>query len=228
MCERFMTSFNVAIDGPAGAGKSTVAKQVAEKLGFLYIDTGAMYRALTQAALAREIDVKDEEALIQLLRNSNLELAPSSTGTTVYWDGEDITEDIRSNKVNQTVSLVSSYKQIRLYMMEKQQKLASEKNAVLDGRDIGTHVLPDADVKVFLTASVEERAKRRHTEQLNKGLTSDLEAIKRDIEKRDELDSNRAFAPLKQADDAEVLDTTCMDINQVTGAILDLVKEHSV
>ncbi len=228
MCERFMTSFNVAIDGPAGAGKSTVAKQVAEKLGFLYIDTGAMYRALTQAALAREIDVKDEEALIQLLRNSNLELAPSSTGTTVYWDGEDITEDIRSNKVNQTVSLVSSYKQIRLYMMEKQQKLASEKNAVLDGRDTGTHVLPDADVKVFLTASVEERAKRRHTEQLNKGLTSDLEAIKRDIEKRDELDSNRAFAPLKQADDAEVLDTTCMDINQVTDAILDLVKEHSV
>ncbi|KQL51817.1 MULTISPECIES: (d)CMP kinase [Bacillaceae] len=223
-----MTSFNVAIDGPAGAGKSTVAKQVAEKLGFLYIDTGAMYRALTQAALAREIDVKDEEALIQLLRNSNLELAPSSTGTTVYWDGEDITEDIRSNKVNQTVSLVSSYKQIRLYMMEKQQKLASEKNAVLDGRDTGTHVLPDADVKVFLTASVEERAKRRHTEQLNKGLTSDLEAIKRDIEKRDELDSNRAFAPLKQADDAEVLDTTCMDINQVTDAILDLVKEHSV
>ncbi|MFS0786820.1 (d)CMP kinase [Shouchella sp. 1P09AA] len=223
-----MTSFNVAIDGPAGAGKSTVAKKVAEKLGFLYIDTGAMYRALTQAALATNVDLHDEKALNNLLMESELELSPSSTGTTVFWNGEDITEEIRSNKVNQNVSLVSSYKQVRLNMMEKQQKLASEKHAVLDGRDIGTHVLPKANVKIFLTASVEERAKRRHTEQVNKGLQSDLEDIKRDIEKRDELDSSRAFAPLKKADDARVLDTTKMDINQVTDAILDFVKEHSV
>ncbi|MFB4211336.1 (d)CMP kinase [Shouchella sp. JSM 1781072] len=223
-----MTSFNVAIDGPAGAGKSTVAKKVAEKLGFLYIDTGAMYRALTQAALATNVDLYDEKALNNLLMESELELSPSSTGTTVFWNGEDITEDIRSNKVNQNVSLVSSYKQVRLNMMEKQQKLASEKHAVLDGRDIGTHVLPKADVKIFLTASVDERAKRRHSEQINKGLQSNLEDIKRDIEKRDELDSSRAFAPLKKADDARVLDTTKMDINQVTDAILDFVKEHSI
>lgn len=223
-----MNGFNVAIDGPAGAGKSTVAKKAAERLGFLYIDTGAMYRALTYAALTERIDLNDEHALTALLEGSALELEPSPTGTTVYWNEKNITADIRTDLVNKNVSLVSSHKEVRLAMVARQQALAKAKKAVLDGRDIGTHVLPDANVKIFLTASVEERARRRHQEQLDKGLPSDFEKLKEDIAKRDELDSTRLFAPLKQAEDAQVVDTTEMGIEEVINTILHLVKEQSV
>lgn len=223
-----ISGFNVAIDGPAGAGKSSVAKKVAEQLGFLYIDTGAMYRALTYAALQEKLDLNDEQAIVHLLKENRLELTPTDLGTIVYWNNQNITVEIRSNDVNQHVSLVSSHREVRLLMVEKQQLLAHSKNAVLDGRDIGTYVLPNAEVKVFLTASVEERAKRRHLEQLEKGQPSDLEALKIDIAKRDELDSTRSFAPLKQAEDAQVVDSTKMTIDEVIQTILHLVKEHSV
>lgn len=227
-CERMSTGFNVAIDGPAGAGKSSVAKKVAEQLGFLYIDTGAMYRALTYAAIQEKIALDNEQQLVQLLKENSLELTPTEFGTTVYWNDSNITADIRSNDVNKHVSLVSSHKDVRLLMVEKQQQLAHAKNAVLDGRDIGTYVLPNADVKVFLTASVEERAKRRHLEQLEKGQPSDLKVLEKDIAKRDELDSTRSFAPLKQAEDAQIVDSTQMTIDEVIQTILALVKEHSV
>ncbi|SHL04538.1 cytidylate kinase [Shouchella rhizosphaerae] len=226
-CELMAKGFNVAIDGPAGAGKSTVAKKTAEKLGFLYIDTGAMYRAITFAALAEGIDLHDGKALGKLLEKSELRLESSNEGTAVFWNGADITAAIRTNEVNSNVSLVASHREVREGMTAMQQELAKSKNAVLDGRDIGTHVLPDANVKVFLTASVEERARRRHLEQLEKGLPSDFEQLKKDIAKRDELDSTRAIAPLKQAADAQVVDTTSMGIDEVVETILDLVKEHS-
>ncbi|SDC12203.1 (d)CMP kinase [Shouchella lonarensis] len=216
---------NVAIDGPAGAGKSSVAKKVAERLRFLYIDTGAMYRALTYAAIKKNLDLHDGEALADLLSESELSLVPSPEQTVVYWDGSEVTDDIRTNRVNAQVSLVSSHQAVREAMVGRQQALAAGKDAVLEGRDIGTHVLPQADVKVFLTASVEERARRRHLEQQEKGFPSHFEQLKQEIAKRDELDSTRTHSPLKKAEDATVIDTTAMGMDEVITAIYLLVKE---
>ncbi|MDE5411947.1 (d)CMP kinase [Alkalihalobacterium chitinilyticum] len=217
---------NIAIDGPAGAGKSTVAKMVAEELSYLYIDTGAMYRALTYCALKRSIDPKDGRQLRELLDKISIILKPTSSGTLVYVNETEVTEEIRSSEVTNTVSIIASHEDVRLEMVKQQQKMAENGGTVMDGRDIGTHVLPQAEVKVFLTASVEERAKRRHEENIQKGFSSDLEQLKEEIARRDDLDSNREFAPLQQAFDAVVIDSTHMSIPEVVENILHLVEER--
>ncbi|WP_059103535.1 (d)CMP kinase [Shouchella shacheensis] len=220
-------SVNVAIDGPAGAGKSTVAKQIAKRLGFLYIDTGAMYRTLTYAALREGVSVHDGQALYKLLEGGRIELDTSGQGANVFWNETDVTEAIRSNEVNANVSAVASHEPVRRAMVQQQQLLATKANAVLDGRDVGTHVLPHANLKVFLTASVLERAKRRYEEQLANGMDSDFELLKREIAMRDELDSTREVAPLQKAEDAVELDTTLMTFEEVVETIYDLVKERT-
>ncbi|WP_413380451.1 (d)CMP kinase [Alkalihalobacillus sp. 1P02AB] len=216
----------IAIDGPAGAGKSTVAKLVAEKLSFLYIDTGAMYRALTYAALKDNISLSDGKKMRQLLDNLTIKLLNEKAYTKVLLNNEEVTEQIRSNEVNQHVSLAASHQAVRKEMVERQRLLAKEGQVVLDGRDIGTHVLPNAKLKIFLTASVDERAKRRHEEQVQKGIDSDLEQLKKDIARRDEFDSTREVSPLKKAEDAKELDTTSLTIDEVVEAIIDLAKER--
>ncbi|OLS37934.1 cytidylate kinase [Alkalihalophilus pseudofirmus] len=218
---------NIAIDGPAGAGKSTVAKLVAERLSYLYIDTGAMYRALTYAALEKNVNLEDEDALDQLLEGIDIDLKHTKNGVLVYVNMADVTELIRTDDVNKHVSLVASHPSVRIEMVERQRTLAKGTDAVLDGRDIGTYVLPDAELKVFLTASVEERARRRHEEQVKKGLPSNLEELKKDIARRDELDSTREFAPLKKANDAVEIDSTSMSIEEVAASIITLAKERA-
>ncbi|MCM3713615.1 (d)CMP kinase [Halalkalibacter oceani] len=217
----------IAIDGPAGAGKSTVAKLVAEQLSFLYIDTGAMYRALTWAAIAAQIDLNDGERLRQLLDETTIRLSNEDNKLNVYLNEADVTQQIRQNDVTAHVSLVASHELVRKEMVERQRQLAQQGRAVLDGRDIGTYVLPDAQIKVFLTASVEERARRRFEEQQAKGMESSLEQLKEEIARRDNLDSTRAFAPLKKADDAVEIDSTNLSIEEVAAKIIELVKERT-
>ncbi|MFC0559860.1 (d)CMP kinase [Halalkalibacter alkalisediminis] len=218
---------NIAIDGPAGAGKSTVAKLVAEQLSFLYIDTGAMYRALTYAALRDEIELNDGPSLFKLLSQIDISLKHEKSGVRVFLNEEDVTDVIRTKEVTSNVSLVSSHELVRVEMVERQRKLAEGGHAVLDGRDIGTFVLPDAKLKVFLTASVEERARRRFEEQQAKGIDSDFEQLKLDIARRDELDSTREFAPLKMANDAIEIDSTTLSIPEVAELIIELAKERT-
>ncbi|MCL7745890.1 (d)CMP kinase [Halalkalibacter alkaliphilus] len=218
---------NIAIDGPAGAGKSTVAKLVAEQLSYLYIDTGAMYRALTLAALREGIDLQDGPALTEILSKTTIHLQHEQSGVRVLLNNEDVTEAIRMKDVTSNVSLVSSHEGVRLEMVERQRKLAEKGGAVLDGRDIGTYVLPDAKVKVFLTASVDERARRRYEEQRKKGIPADFDQLKEEIARRDQLDSTREFAPLKKADDAVEIDSTSLTIPEVAKSIIELAKERA-
>jgi CMP/dCMP kinase len=217
---------SIAIDGPAAAGKSTVAKIIAEKLSYIYIDTGAMYRALTYKALKNGIDPNDEEKLITMLKNTQIELRKTDAGQFVLLDGEDVTKEIRSNEVTNSVSIVAKHRQVREEMVQRQQALAQNGGVVMDGRDIGTHVLPHAEVKVFLLASVEERARRRHEENLAKGFESDFEKLKEEIALRDKIDSEREVAPLRKAEDAVVIDTTSLSIEDVVNKILDLAYER--
>ena len=203
---------SIAIDGPAAAGKSTVAKLVAEKLSYIYIDTGAMYRALTLKALTKDVNLENAMELYTLLTQTQIQLVPEKGGQFVYLDGNDVTDKIRSQEVTNSVSIVSKHQSVREEMVSRQQRLAAGGGVVMDGRDIGTHVLPQAEVKVFLVASVEERAVRRHTENLEKGYPSDLQQLKEEIEKRDKLDSEREVAPLKKASDAVLIDTTALSI----------------
>ncbi len=216
----------IAIDGPAGAGKSTVAKKVADILSFVYIDTGAMYRSITLKALRNDIDVSDESALEEILKTTTIDLQKKSDKQFVVLDGEDVTEEIRTSEVTKNVSEVSKHPAVRIEMVKRQQELSREHSVVMDGRDIGTHVIPDAQVKIFLIASVEERAKRRHEENVSKGIPSDLAQIKREIEHRDEIDSKREASPLMKAEDAVELDTTTMSIDDVVAAILQIVHEN--
>ncbi|MBP2240698.1 cytidylate kinase [Cytobacillus eiseniae] len=217
---------SIAIDGPAAAGKSTVAKIVAEKLSYIYIDTGAMYRALTYKAISNKVDLEDEQALMNILNETSIELLPSEKGQLIYLDGEDVTNDIRTSEVTNSVSIVSMHRLVREEMVSRQQSFAHSGGVVMDGRDIGTHVLPNAEVKVFLLASVEERALRRHNENIQKGFPSDLEKLKEEISLRDKLDSEREVAPLKKAEDAEEIDTTSLTIEQVVEKIMDLTNER--
>lgn len=216
----------IAIDGPAAAGKSTIAKMTAEKLGYTYIDTGAMYRALTYKSQEQNIDINDGEALGKLLKNIEISLVPSNDGQAVLVDGKDVSEEIRSNEVTAAVSQVAAYHQVRELMVEKQRMLGDHSGVVMDGRDIGTHVLPDAELKVFMTASVEERAQRRLDENQKRGIHSSLEQLKEEIKARDEADSNREVSPLKKADDAVLLDTTSLSIEEVAREISQLAKER--
>lgn len=217
---------SVAIDGPAAAGKSTVAKIIAEKLSYIYVDTGAMYRALTYKAQNLDIDLQNEEKLLQLLQETDLQLKPSQKGQLVFVDGEDVTEAIRSSEVTNAVSITAKHRKVREVMVARQRHMAEGRGVVMDGRDIGTHVLPNAEVKVFLRASVDERAKRRHEENIAKGFESNLETLKQEIAARDKLDSEREVAPLKKAADAVEIDTTSLTIEQVIDKIILLVNER--
>ena len=217
---------SIAIDGPAAAGKSTVAKIVAEKLNYIYIDTGAMYRALTFKAILNEISFEDELKLTEILQRTSIELLPTDGGQSIFLDGQNVTNEIRTSEVTNSVSLVAKHKLVREEMVGRQQSFGLNGGVVMDGRDIGTHVLPHAEVKVFLLASVEERAIRRHTENIQKGYPSDLEKLKEEIATRDKLDSEREIAPLKKAQDAIEIDTTSLAITEVVEIILGLVKER--
>lgn len=212
----------VAIDGPASAGKSTVAKMVANKLGYVYIDTGAMYRACTLIARDHQLDYSDEQALCAQLNQSKIELKSLDGEQKVFVDGKDVSLEIRTPEITKNVSQVSALKQIREKMVELQRQMAAESNVVMDGRDIGTTVLPNAEVKIFLTASAHSRAKRRMLDWQQKGIKADktLAEIEADIEQRDYLDSHREISPLQQAADAKLLDTTNMTIEEVLDAIL--------
>lgn len=214
-------SFSIAIDGPAAAGKSTVAKQVAKILNCVYIDTGAMYRAITWYALSKGVDPKDEEKVTALLPEIDLSL--HLDGKVVVND-QDITKEIRTTEVADNVSYIASYKKIRLHLVELQRKMSKNVSVVMDGRDIGSYVLPHADVKIFQVASVETRAVRRYKENLEKGINCSIEEIEENLRKRDYIDSHREFAPLKMAEDSFVLDTSNMTINEAVNAIIKIVK----
>ena len=216
----------IAIDGPAAAGKSTVAKKIANKLSIVYIDTGAMYRALTYKALLEKVDVQNETELKALLMNSNIRLIQHQTGQRVFLDEKDVTEEIRSEQVSNAVSYVASHRAIRERMVEEQRLLANDISVVMDGRDIGTHVLPNAEIKVFLIASVEERAERRHKENLKKGFESNLEQLMNDIRDRDKRDTTREVSPLVRAKDAISIDTTSLTIEEVVEQILHIVNTY--
>ncbi|MFD2762247.1 (d)CMP kinase [Lentibacillus juripiscarius] len=215
----------VAIDGPAAAGKSTVAKLVASELAYIYIDTGAMYRALTLKVLREQIPPDDDQAISDLLAKTDMQLEQGDSGQHVLMDGEDVTEAIRSEYVTNNVSHVAKHASVRKEMVQRQRELANKRSVVMDGRDIGTHVIPDAEVKIFLKASVEERAKRRYDENVKKGFTADFEKLKEEIEQRDQIDSKREVAPLVKANDAIELDTTDLTINQVAASVLEEVSK---
>ncbi|TYR76441.1 (d)CMP kinase [Rossellomorea vietnamensis] len=217
----------IAIDGPAAAGKSTVAKIVAENLSYIYIDTGAMYRAITFKAIQQEVDLNDEDSLHELLLQTKIDLEPGQEGQLVYIDGNEVTHEIRQNEVTNSVSITAKHRLVREEMVKRQQELANEGGVVMDGRDIGTHVIPDAEVKVFLLASVEERAKRRHSENTTKSIPSDLQQLKTEIAQRDKLDSEREVSPLKKASDAVEIDTTSLGIEEVAAEILKLASERT-
>ncbi|MDQ0337763.1 cytidylate kinase [Caldalkalibacillus uzonensis] len=217
----------IAIDGPAGAGKSTVAKKVADQLGYLYVDTGAMYRALTWKALQANVDISSGEALLRLLNQCNLELKVESGTLKVMLNNQDITAEIRTRDVTNLVSEVASHQQVREAMVQLQKEMAAKGNVVMDGRDIGTHVIPDAEVKIYLTASIEERARRRYEELLTKGHKASLREIKQEIRDRDRKDKNRETAPLKKAADAVTVDTTGLSIDEVVNRILKIVYQNS-
>ncbi len=214
---------NIAIDGPAGAGKSTIAKLLAAKLGILYLDTGAMYRAVGLKALNTGVDISDEAAVEKMLADTKIDVTQENGVQHVYLDGNDVSSTIRENAVSKAASDISAVPCVRYKMVELQREIASRCDTVLDGRDIGTFVLPNAEYKIFLTASAEERAKRRYAELKAKGSTLTLEQIKDDIVKRDYNDSHRTLAPLKKADDATEVDTTAMSIDDVVGRIYAII-----
>lgn len=217
-----MKPINIALDGPAAAGKSTIAKQVASHLSMIYVDTGAMYRAITY----KYLKLNQPEDFEQLVNDTTLKLTyDTEKGQRVILDDEDVTDFLRNNDVTQHVSYVAAKEPVRSFAVDKQQELAAEKGIVMDGRDIGTVVLPDADLKVYMIASVEERAQRRLIDNQQRGIESNFEDLKKEIQQRDEYDMNRDISPLKKADDATTLDTTGKSIEQVTDEILAMVNQ---
>ena len=216
---------NIGIDGPVGAGKSSVADAVAERLGILHLDTGAMYRALGLTALRRGMDVQDEEKIVRLCRELKISVAHREDGQHTFVEGEDVTGMIRTPEVSMAASTVSRYAEVRKEMVRIQQRLAAETDMVLDGRDICTTVLPEATAKIYLTASAEERARRRYLEMQEKGQTDSYEQVLEDLKKRDYQDMNRPVEPLRQAPDAVLVDSTDLDFNGTVEAILKIVEE---
>ncbi len=216
--------FNVAIDGPAGAGKSTIAKRLAKELGFIYVDTGAMYRGIALYMIKNKIDTADETAVSEAVKQAQVKIAYEAGEQRVILNGEDVSGEIRTEQVSAAASTTSAYKAVRAHLLELQRTLASENDVIMDGRDIGTTILPDADVKVYLTASVECRAKRRYDELTAKGEVHELEQIEEDIRKRDHQDMTREISPLKKADDATEVDSSDMSIDEVVETIKKLVK----
>lgn len=220
-----MKKFSIAIDGPAGAGKSTIAKIVADKLGYKYLDTGAMYRAVCWAARHNNINYDDEAGLAKTVERLQLTLDYSAGSTKVYVDNVDITNEIRSVEISNAVSIVAQSASVRSALVGMQRRLSDKGGIVLDGRDIGTAVLPAAELKIFLTASAEERARRRWEELKNSGIMMDFSELKKNIEARDYADSHRDISPLIKAEDAIEIDTTTMTIQQVSRKICDLCEE---
>lgn len=221
-----MPKLNIAIDGPAGAGKSTIAKMVSRALGILYIDTGAMYRTVAYQVLKVGIDVKNVQKVAQLVQKIEISISHIDGDQRISLDGKDVTDLIRLPEVSMGASDVAAVPEVRMKMVELQRKIAENNNVVMDGRDIGTFVLPDANLKIFLTATVEERSNRRYIELVNKGVAGmSLDDVRNDIEKRDHKDQNRAFAPLKKAVDAYEVDTTGLSIQEVAERIILLVRD---
>jgi CMP/dCMP kinase len=214
----------IAIDGPSGAGKSTVAKQLAKRLGYLYIDTGAMYRAIGLKAWRNNPRLDDQDQIVAIARNSRVELKDSAQGCQVFLDGEDVTKAIRAEPISQAASIVSEISRVRKVLVTTQQQMGEAGRVVLEGRDIGTKVFPNADLKIFLDASEATRAQRRHAENLRKGVKLSLEETIAEIHNRDRRDSQRADSPLVQAHDAIYLDTSGKTIEEVLGEILRLVE----
>ena len=217
-------SHNVAIDGPAGAGKSTIAKRIARKLGYIYVDTGAMYRAMAYYLIQNQVDAADQEAIAAACQHADISICYQDGEQVVLLNGENVNAYLRTEAVGNMASVSSVVPEVRKKLVELQQKLARETNVVMDGRDIGTVVLPDADVKVYLTASVETRAKRRFLELQEKGEPADLAKIAADIEDRDYRDMHRDISPLRQAEDATLVDSSDMTIDQVVERILELCR----
>ncbi len=221
-----MTNFQVAIDGPASAGKSTIAKILATKLNYVYVDTGAMYRTITLAAKKNGIAYNDEEKIKNLLSQTEIRFEPSTPVQRVFLNDTDVTEEIRSAEVTNNVSVVASFADVRSNLVNRQREIANNNSVIMDGRDIGTTVLPEADVKIFLVASVDERAQRRCKENVAKGMTTDLETLKREIEARDYKDSHRQISPLTQAKDAILVDTTGQSIDDVVAKIANIIENN--
>lgn len=211
----------IAIDGPAAAGKSTIAKKVAQKLRYTYIDTGAMYRALTHKAIQAGIDMDSDDDLAKLLEETEILLIPENGGQSIWIDGVNSSDEIRSREVTAAVSKVAAHSTVRRMMVDKQRELANVSGVVMDGRDIGTAVLPDADLKIFMTASVDERAERRFQENEKRGIHSSLSRLKEEIEERDRADSEREVSPLMKAEDAILVDTTSMSIEEVVDKLIE-------
>lgn len=220
-----MGKISIAIDGPASSGKSTVAKILAKQLNYVYCDTGAMYRAITYLALQNQIDIQAEEPLVALCVNHTISFQQAENGQRVFIDGHEVTEAICQPDVTNAVSAVSKHAKVREEMVALQQKIGQAGGVVMDGRDIGTAVLPKAEVKIFLVASVEERAERRFKENQEKGIETDFETLKAEIERRDYLDSTREVSPLVQASDAVKIDTTGLTIEEVVAAIQNVIKQ---
>lgn len=221
-----MEYINVAIDGPSGAGKSTISKLIATKLKYVYIDTGAMYRAVALKMLNLNIDIKnDVQAVLQNLDNTNIDISYSEEGQLIYLDGQDVTNKIRTPEVSMGASNVAVIKEVRLKLVELQRLLAKKNNCIMDGRDIGTYVLPDANVKIFLTASAEVRAKRRYDELIEKGQSVSYEEVLEDMIKRDKNDSSRSFAPLKPAEDSIIVDTSNNTLDEAVEIMKNIILE---
>lgn len=214
-----MKKISIAIDGPASAGKSTVAKILAKELNYIYLDTGAMYRAITLATLKNKIDPTDEYHVQKLVKASNIHFEQGEHGQLVFLNKQDVTEEIRLPEVTNLVSQIAAQELVRQELVRQQQVFGAEGGIVMDGRDIGTAVLPNAEVKIFLVASVVERAERRYQENISKGIMTDFETLKKEIEERDHKDSTRAVSPLVQAEDAVKIDTTGLSIEEVVSEI---------
>lgn len=210
----------IAVDGPAGAGKSTISKLIAKKLNINYIDTGAMYRAVTYKCLSEGVDVKNEKDVIEVAKRTDIDFRDNN----IYLDSKVVNEEIRTREVSANVSDVAKIKEVRYLMVDVQREIGTRNDVILDGRDIGSYVFPNADYKFFLVATPEERGRRRYKELCEKGFEGTLEEIIKDIEKRDEIDSNREFAPLKKADDAIEIDTTGLGIGEVVEAVVSKIK----
>ncbi len=210
----------IAVDGPAGAGKSTISKLIAKKLNINYIDTGAMYRAVTYKCLSEGVDVKNEKDVIEVAKRTDIDFRDNN----IYLDSKVVNEEIRTREVSANVSDVAKIKEVRYLRVDVQREIGTRNDVILDGRDIGSYVFPNADYKFFLVATPEERGRRRYKELCEKGFEGTLEEIIKDIEKRDEIDSNREFAPLKKADDAIEIDTTGLGIDEVVEAVVSKIK----
>ena len=217
---------NIAIDGPAGAGKSTIAKTVSKELGYIYVDTGALYRTVGLNALRKGVDTKDAESVIATLEGLEVSLRFVDNEQRVFLGEEDVSAAIRQNEVSMAASNVSAIPRVREFLFDLQRNIAKNNNCLMDGRDIGTVVLPDAQIKLFLTASAEARADRRYKELIEKGQTVDYDVILQEIKDRDYQDSHREIAPLKQADDAILVDSTEMNLQETIDYMLNLIKER--